>query len=133
MIYIDTGGFIARYLSRDQYHRRAIEVWDSIRKQQYTCFTSSFVLDEVITLLGRRAGHAFTAERAQNIYASKRIKILRSGQEEEMRALDWFKKFSDQKVSFTDCISFVLMEKERIKKVFSFDIHFRLAGFTLAS
>jgi predicted nucleic acid-binding protein len=131
VIYIDTGGLIARYLSRDQYHHRAIEGWEFIRNRQYTCLTSNFVLDEVFTLLGRRGGHAFAAERAQNIYASNRIKILRPGHEEELKALDWFQKFSDQKVSFTDCISFVLMKKAHIKKVFSFDIHFRLAGFDL--
>ena len=35
------------------------------------------------------------------------------------------------KVSFTDCISFVLMRKRQIKRVFAFDRHFMHAGFTL--
>jgi uncharacterized protein len=39
------------------------------------------------------------------------------------------RKYSDQRVSFTDCISFVLMKRERVKIAFTFDRHFSLAGF----
>jgi len=56
MIYIDTGAFLARYLSKDQYHGEAHAFWDSIRRKSETCVTSNFVLDETFTLLGRRAG-----------------------------------------------------------------------------
>lgn len=38
-------------------------------------------------------------------------------------------KYADQGVSFTDCVSFVLMQKGDIRRVFSFDRHFRIAGF----
>jgi predicted nucleic acid-binding protein len=41
------------------------------------------------------------------------------------------RKYSDQAISFTDCVSFVLMRREGIKRAFSFDKHFRYAGFTL--
>lgn len=57
--------------------------------------------------------------------------ILRSGQEEELMAIDLFEKYADQGVSFTDCLSFVLMDKRKLKRVFSFDQHFERAGFTL--
>jgi uncharacterized protein len=38
-------------------------------------------------------------------------------------------KYADQRVSFTDCISFVMMKRERVKIAFTFDRHFSLAGF----
>jgi predicted nucleic acid-binding protein len=129
MIFIDSGAFLARYLSQDQYHETAVDFWDEIKiSREYTC-TSSFVLDEVLTLLGRRAGHHFAAERARNIYASKTLTILRPDQGDELKALGYFVKYADQLISFTDAISFVLMRKEKIKRVFSFDRHFQLAGF----
>ena len=131
MIYIDTGAFLARYLSHDRHHRAAITFWDQIRKQRESCFTSNFVLDETFTLLGRRAGNEFAAQRASNTYASKLLTILRSERGEEIKAIELFQKYADQNVSFTDCISFVLMRREKIKRVFSFDKHFQWAGFKL--
>ncbi|GMQ79827.1 MAG: hypothetical protein BMS9Abin03_268 [Thermodesulfobacteriota bacterium] len=51
MIYIDTGAFLARHLSKDQYHHQANAFWDSIRKKSETCVTSNFVLDETLPCL----------------------------------------------------------------------------------
>jgi uncharacterized protein len=129
MIFIDTGAFLARYLSNDQYHAQSNEIWDAIRRRRESCFTTNFVLNEVFTLLGRRAGNKFAADRALNIYASRVIKIMRPDRKAEVQAIDTFEKYADQKISFTDCISFVFMKREGIKRAFSFDLHFRLAGY----
>jgi len=131
VIYIDTGAFIARYLAGDQYHLEAVSLWHEIKTVQESCFTSNFVLDETLTLLGRRAGYGFAAERAENIYASKLITILRPTRQEEIKAIEFLRKYADQAVSFTDCISFVLMKNKKIRKVFSFDRHFQFAGFKI--
>lgn len=131
MIYIDTGAFLARYVSHDQYHERAVAFWDQVYKDRESCVTSNFVLDETFTLLGRRAGYAFAAQRARNIYASKLLTILRPMLADEIKAIEFFEKFADHRVSFTDCISFVLMQREKIKRAFSFDSHFERAGFKL--
>jgi predicted nucleic acid-binding protein len=131
VIYVDTGAFLARYLNRDQYHQKACAFWENIRKNQESCFTSNFVLDETFTLLGRRAGYNFASQRAANIYASKLLIILRPTREDEIKAIEFFQKYADQNVSFTDCISIVLMHKKRIKRVFSFDSHFEHARFKL--
>jgi uncharacterized protein len=131
MIYVDTGAYLARYLSRDQYHQKAKTFWEKIRKSQESCFTSNFVLDETFTLLGRWAGYEFASKKAAIIYASKLLIILRPTREDEMKAIDFFQKYADQNVSFTDCISIVLMRNKKIKRVFSFDSHFERAGFKL--
>lgn len=131
MIYIDTGAFLARYIKRDQYHKQALEVWNQLHKTRERCFTSNFVLDETFTLLGRRAVYPFAIERARNIYLSKELTILRPVLEDEMTALDIWEKYADQELGFTDCISFVFMRKNKIRRAFSFDTHFRLGGFQL--
>lgn len=63
--------------------------------------------------------------------ASEILEVLRPTAEDELRALDLFEKYADQRVSFTDCVSFVLMRRSRIERVFSFDSHFSRAGFTI--
>ena len=116
MIYIDTGAFISRHLAKDQYHRPSVAFWNVIAKKGESCVTTNFVLDETFTLLGRRGGYAFAAQRARNIYASETIKIMRAGREDELRAIDLFEKYADQNLSFTDCISLVLMQARKIKE-----------------
>lgn len=131
MIFIDTGAFLGRYLSRDQHHAKARAGWTELAGQSWRLYTSNFVLDETFTLLGRRADHAFAAERARRILASRALTILRPDARDEHEALGIFEKFSDQRLSFTDCISFTLMKRHRLQIAFSFDADFERAGFAL--
>lgn len=131
MIFIDTGAFLARYVARDQHHRRARTAWREIEKRGERCLTSNFVLDETLTLLARRTTYSFAAERAIVIYASEILAILRPELDDEKEAIELFRKFADQRVSFTDCVSFVLMRRNRLTRTFSFDTHFERAGFTV--
>ncbi len=127
MVFVDTGAFLARYLSNDAYHQRALAMWKRLRRE--SLMTSNHVLDETLTLLARLAGGRFAADRADNIYASDVLEILHSTKEDELAAIRLLRKYSDQQVSFTDCTSFVLMKSRRISSVFTFDMHFQRAGF----
>ncbi len=129
MIFVDTGAFLARYLTGDSLHTRANRAWKELEKRKAAIYTSHFVLDETLTLLARRADYRFAAERGRRIYASEALKILRADETAEKRALGFFEKFADQDVSFTDCVSFALMSQYRIERAFTFDRHFAHAGF----
>lgn len=128
-IFIDTGAFIAKYIEKDQFYGLACKVWEKLENQKEKLVTSNFVLDETFTLLARQANYEFSVKVARIIYASDVIKIVRPSHETELNSLHLFDKYADQKVSFTDCVSFQLMKENRLKKVFSFDRHFQLAGF----
>src|SRR3989304_2158078 len=91
-LFIDTGAFLARHVARDQHHAAAAAAWNTLARGGTRLYTSNFPLDETITLLGRRAGHAFAAERAEILYASPALAILRPDAEDERQALVWFKK-----------------------------------------
>jgi predicted nucleic acid-binding protein len=131
VIFIDTGAFLARYVSHDEHHKRAKRTWSEIERGRVRCFTSNFILDETFTLLGRRSSYAFAAERARALLASTALTILRPEAADEMKAVDLFAKFADQKVSFTDCVSFSLMRGHGLNRAFTFDRHFADAGFEL--
>ncbi|MCE5277847.1 MAG: PIN domain-containing protein [Planctomycetaceae bacterium] len=130
MIFVDASGFVALYNQKDQNHADAAKFWAHVARGSDRVFTSSFVLDEMLTFLARRAGYEYAAAKGQSLYASARLMILRPAEKDELEALELFRKFADQKISFTDCISFVLMRHNRIKQAFTFDHHFRTAGFT---
>ncbi len=129
MTFIDTGAFLGRYLPDDQHHATALAGWAHLTAKRLPLCTSNLVLNETITLLARRADYRFAAERARIIHASSALRILRPTHEDERAAVDWLEKFADQKVSFTDAVSFVLMRRHRISRAFTFDRHFELAGF----
>jgi len=129
VIFVDTGAFIARYIRRDGQHRRARRAWAEVDRSRSRCFTSSFVLDETFTLLGRRSTYAFAADRARALLSSTALTILRPDADDEVAAVELFDKFADQQVSFTDCVSFVLMRRHRLERAFTFDRHFADAGF----
>ena len=131
MIFVDTGAFIGRYLLADQHHRQAVIGWTFIQSQRIPLFTTQLVLSETITLLGRFADCRFAAETGRLILSSGAIRILRSQPDDERKALDLMQKYADQKPSFCDCVSFVMMTSHRIRDVFGFDRHFERAGFRL--
>ena len=131
MIFIDTGAFLARYVKRDRLHEVAQEGWRQLRATGQRCMTSNFVLDEVLTLLGRRVSYSFAADRATALWASSSLRIARPEERDELAAIELFTKLADQRVSFTDCISFALMRRHRVRSAFSFDRHFESAGFEI--
>jgi predicted nucleic acid-binding protein len=130
LIFVDTGAFIAKYLRRDQHHAHATPIWERIERKKERLCTSNFVVDELATLLARGTSYSFAAQKVSFLYDSQAIKILRPSEEEERIALKLFAKYADQKVSFTDCVSFALMQSHRLTQVFCFDRHFDIPGFT---
>jgi uncharacterized protein len=104
---------------------------DYAGKSKERLFTSNFVLDETFTLLGRRTGYNFAAARARAILSSAAITIIRPSKYDEIEAVKLFEKFAEQSISYTDCISFVLMRSNKIERAFTFDRHFKVAGFII--
>lgn len=131
MIFIDTGAFIARHLVKDQYHARAKDLWKKLERSGLPCVTSQFVINEVATLLARWSTPDFAADRVRVLYESRVLSIRRTDAADELAALDLLTKYGDQGIGFTDCTSFVLMRKGKMHRAFTFDRHFRAAGFKI--
>jgi len=72
----------------------------------------------------------FLQKKLRELYESDTT-IVRTAEADELEALSFFQKYADQKISFTDCLSFVIMKKLSIKQVFTFDRHFEYLGFEL--
>lgn len=128
-VFLDTGAFLGRYLPSDQHHAAAVAAWERLEREAPHMYTSRLVLSETLTLLARRASHAFAAQRARVLYASSSLTLLTSDRDTDAEALDLFEKYADQRIGFTDCVSFALMRREGLERVFTFDRHFRFAGF----
>jgi predicted nucleic acid-binding protein len=130
-LFVDTGAFLARAISADGHHSAASRLWEELAKNSIQLYSSEHVLDETLTLLARRAGYGYAASWGELHLESQNIRWLSPRSADLTTALRAMRKYADQAVSFTDCVSSVLMRREGIKRVFTFDRHFGYMGFSM--
>lgn len=129
-LFVDTGAFVAREIGNDQHHASASQAWREIEKGNHQLFSCEHVLDESATLIARRTTYAWAADWGNDVIDIG-IDWLHADAAEWKQAFQLMRKFADQGVSFTDCLSAVLMKRAGIKRVFGFDRHFEAMGFRL--
>jgi hypothetical protein len=128
-IFIDTSAFLALEDESDEHHEEAIRFRDQeILRDHYECITTSYILDETLTLIRIRLSIQASIEFSKKIRRSQIVKILSVSKQIEDKALDLFEKYDDKTFRFTDCVSFVVMQELRIQEAFTFDEHFVQVG-----
>ncbi|MBI3398342.1 MAG: PIN domain-containing protein [Deltaproteobacteria bacterium] len=99
------------------------------KKHKIELITSEYVIDESITLIRYRVSHYAAVIFGDALFNSSIVKITDVQDEDRLKAWEIFKKYEDKELSFTDCASFAIMEKLKLHKAFTFDEHFKKAGF----
>jgi predicted nucleic acid-binding protein len=127
-LFVDSGAFVAKEIANDRDHAAASRAWSMIAGGGFQLWSSEHVLDESATLIARRATYAWAAEWGSDVMGAN-IEWLRANSDEWRQALLLMRKFADRSVSFTDCISAILMKRAGIRDVFGFDRHFEDLGF----
>ena len=125
-VFIDTGVFVALRNADDEYHVRSKELMKRALKGEFgRILTSDYVIDEAVTTaLVRTRRHDLAVDVGKYIIDSPRIMKLWTTKDTFDMAWGKFKTFKDKPMSFSDCISLVLMEKNGIKQIISFDSGF---------
>ncbi|MBW2221934.1 MAG: PIN domain-containing protein [Deltaproteobacteria bacterium] len=123
-LFVDTSAFIALVDATDKHHRAAKKCYIEIIESGNRLVSSNFVICETLNYLRTRISYRVSIEFRESVYKSNILEITPVSSEIEEAAYKIFKKYKDKDFSFTDCTSFALMEREKIKKVFSFDHHF---------
>ncbi len=90
--------------------------------------TTDYILDETYTLLRMALGHA-TAVRFGNEASKGELTVVQFDASIQEEAWEVFERCGDKDFSFTDCTSFVVMRRGKIKVAFTFDRHFQQYGF----
>ena len=131
-VFVDTWGWCALGHRTDRQHRAALEFYRRLREGSALAFTSDYVLDEVITLLYRRASHAEATRFVEGILAAAvlgHLSIERVTADRFVRAWALRKQLDDKpNVSFTDLTSMVIMQERHIVQVLIADAHFTQVG-----
>jgi len=147
LTFIDTGAFIALFDAPDDRHRQAKVVYSALMAQRSALVTSNHVIDETCTWLLRhtRNGHeaammfgkavatwvpvSSPSGRISFSLGPGKLVVVYSTHDIERAAWDIFARYDTAGFSFTDCVSFAVMQSLGITKAFSFDAHFDVLGF----
>ncbi len=130
-VFVDTGALFGAENPRDQHYQRSRQTWNALPDTGIRFYSSEAVFQETAMLLHHRLGPSDSIRWIELQEKSEVIIWLPIDRQVRRASTPWIKKYADQGVSFVDATSFVLMRRENIKHVFSFDRHFTAAGFRL--
>ncbi len=132
-IFVDTWAWCALANRRDTAHQEAQKLNKKLVEESYHYVTANFVLSESYTLIRSRIGYNGAIEfgnKIQNLEERGSLEAVRIDKELEQAAGKLFVKYDDIKdLSFTDCISFAVMNVLSIDEAFTGDAHFYHVGF----
>lgn len=132
-IFLDTSAIIAIYNADDKFHDDASRMMKDIStgKIHLTRFyVSDYIFDKAMTFIECvLRDHELAQSVGEALLSSPFTIMLRVDDEVFKEAWDRFKASRGR--SFTDCSSFVLMERNGINHAFSFDEHFTEEGFQI--
>jgi len=130
-IFLDTSAIVALFNKRDKYHEDAQRVLKDIRERRldFTRFIlSDYILDESLTFFESVIkDHDLAVAVGEALMNSSYVAIERVDEETFDESWQRFKHSSG--LSFTDCTSMTLMDELETRHVFTFDQHFRDAGY----
>ncbi len=128
-IFIDTSGFFAMLSKDDNRHAAAAKAIADARKRKRGFVTTDYVLDETATLFKARRKTHLLARFFERLDLSRACRIEWTDSERFHEVRIDFLKHADKDWSFTDCLSFAVMSRLRLRDALTKDGHFREAGF----
>lgn len=123
-VFVDTSAWGA-WINRDDLNYSRARQFMATRPR---LLTSNFVIDETITLILKRMGYAAAARLGDTLWDGSRARIIYVSKADQRAAWQLFKKYDDKIFSFTDCTSFVIMQRLGLTQAFTFDSDFEQTG-----
>ncbi len=130
-LFVDSGAWTAVFHPRDKYYVQARRGMQIVSGQNPEFVTTDYVLDETFTNLQSGYKHEAAEEVGLWVLRQKNVQIERISEAIWNEAWMLFQKYDDKNFSFTDCTSFVVMQRLNLIEVFGFDHHFEQMGFRL--
>jgi predicted nucleic acid-binding protein len=130
-IFVAADALVARHDPSHPQHRRARALWAELATQRPPLVTVSACIGDALTELARRTDPAFAAARGRSWALSRHLEVVPPNPGDHLAALAWLVRYKDPAVNMTDCWSFAVCERLRLRRVFSFRECFPWAGFAV--
>jgi predicted nucleic acid-binding protein len=128
-IFVDTSAWIAIINPRDKYHVAAKEFYSEALTRKRRLLISNLIVSETHTNLLWKLGHHKAISFLNIIEQASSVQCVWSTRELESQARDILRRYDDQDFSYTDAVSFALMQQRELLEAFAFDHHFSVVGF----
>ena len=126
-VLVDTSAIFALVDRSDANHAAARAVLTALQKRRAEPLLTNFIVAEAHALLLARLGAAV----ARTWLLGNAWSIERATEDDEGRASAIIARYGDKSYSYTDAISFAVMERRGLRLAFAFDPRFRQHGFQL--
>ncbi len=128
MIFLDTSFLYPLFSVEDTDHRRVRDVFESYRGRRLRdlFITTNLVVGETITLIRSTPprSHAEAVKAGEYLFAERIASVHHITAQQEQEAFAYLKRHADKEYSFTDCASFVLMDRLGIREALALDADF---------
>ncbi len=129
--FVDSSAWIAYFSARDRLHVDADRMLREAIARRTVLVTTDLVLAEVHRWLLFRAGPRPAVAAIDRIDRSPSAAVVFATPAHHRVARAWLDRLADQRISYTDAISFAVMQATGCNAVMTFDHDFVVAGFRL--
>jgi len=131
-VFCDASFFVALFSKKDVEHKRALELFNEIKEEKISIFTSWFIISEAITVLLYKYGYTEARVFGESIHIYELVYIKESQFHQALALFNLYGR--DRSISFVDALSNVLITGV-LKNIpaISFDEDFRSLGLTTIS
>jgi len=126
-VLLDTSAFLAMLNVDDNNHSGAKKEWGDLINSDRSLISHNYVLIESFALIQRRMGNKAVRVFEEDILPLINIEWI--GERMHKSAVSALFAAGRRNLSLVDCVSFEVMRTLGIKKVFTFDSHFKEQGF----
>jgi predicted nucleic acid-binding protein len=128
-VFVDTSAFLAVMDADERNHRSAKMLWHRLLSSGESLVSTNYVLLETSAVIQHRFG--FGAAREFEGAVVPILSVQWVGEEVHRAAVNSLLVSARRKLGLVDCVSFEVMRRLGIQKVFAFDPHFKEQGFTV--
>ena len=121
-VFLDSSTLIAYFRKPDANNAQAERLVDEFEASKEAKMLTSHVFEEIVTYIQSRDGAERAFRVGQNILKNRNTQIMYAQENHVALALDRLRKFPG--FSLCDALTSVLMEKNGIRKLYSFDSDF---------
>lgn len=130
---MDTSALIAYYNVDDKFHADAVKIMQKLEKGEVPLtrfYVTDYVFDETVTFIECVLNeHELAVSVGKALQTSPFTTMERIDEGSFKESWSFFK--ANTQYSFTDCTSFNIMRRLGITHAFTFDKHFKSAGFQM--
>jgi len=130
-VFVDTAAWLALINKSDALHEKAKRIRNKLVRERGQFLLTDYIVVEIANALSRVPFRQTAVQIISLIQSSANTMVVRIDKEIFAEAWRLYSERLDKEWSFTDCTSFIVMNRMGLTDAFTSDHHFEQAGFNI--